>query len=120
MRTASHFAVAPRRVPHQERGEKRVAELLKAAAAVIAATGYEAATMSAIAERARAPIGSLYQFFPNKPAITQALRTSYSGDYESLLMALEADAAKLTIERLVFRLVSMTISFIESHPAFLA
>lgn len=76
--------------------------------------------MSAIAEQARAPIGSLYQFFPNKPAITHALRTAYSGDYESLLIDLKAHAADLTVERLVFRLVGMTIAFIESHPAFLS
>lgn len=120
MRAGAHFASAPRRVPRQERGERRVAQLLEAAAAVIAATGYEAATMSAIAERARAPIGSLYQFFPNKPAITHALRTVYGGDYASLLKALKDEAAHLSVERLVIRLVGMTIAFVESHPAFLA
>ena len=55
-----------------------MAGLLEAAEAVIAEIGYEAATMSAIAERAGAAIGSLYQFFPSKACITQALRTEYA------------------------------------------
>lgn len=117
---ASHIAEAPRRIPTQERGERRVAQLIEAAASVIAETGYEAATMSAIAERAHAPIGSLYQFFPNKQAITHALRTEYGKHYEDLLIALEMDAKTLSLERLISRLVNVNVHFIESHPAFLA
>jgi AcrR family transcriptional regulator len=110
----------PRRIPRQERGERRVAQLLDAAAAVIAATGYDAATMCAIAERAEAPIGSLYQFFPNKTAIAHALRTKFGGDYEGLLLEMEVEASGLSLERLVARLLKRTISFVEDHPAFLA
>jgi AcrR family transcriptional regulator len=108
----------PRRTPRQERGERRVAQLLDAAAAVIAATGYEAATMSAIAERAGAPIGSLYQFFPNKTAITHALRRKFGSDYEDLLIAMEKEASGLSLERLVARLLSMSVRFVHDHPAF--
>ena len=106
--------------PRQERGERRVAQLLDAAAAVIAATGYEAATMCAIAERAGAPIGSLYQFFPNKTAVAHALRTKFGSDYEGLLIALEEEASGLSLERLVARLLNMTVRFVDDHPAFLA
>ena len=116
----SHSPEEPRRIPQQARGEKRVAGLLQAAAAVIADVGYEAATMSAIAERAGAPIGSLYQFFPNKQAITQALRTSYGRDYEQRLIALQSDAKRLSLPALVERLIHLSVDFVESHPAFLA
>ncbi len=92
--------------------------MLEAAAAVIAATGYEAATMSAIAERAGAPIGSLYQFFPNKTAITHALRRKFGSDYEDLLIAMEGQAADLSLERLVARLLTMSVRFVLDHPAF--
>ena len=108
----------PRRIPQQERGERRVAQLLDAAAAVIAATGYEAATMCAIAERAEAPIGSLYQFFPNKTALTHALRRKFGSDYEGLLIAMEGEASGLSLERLVTRLLSMSVRFVHDHPAF--
>ena len=115
---ASH-SLKPRRAPQQKRGRQRVAALLDAAASVIADVGYEAATMSAIAERADACIGSLYQFFPNKPSITQALRSHYARQFEALLARLEAESSALSLDSLVNRLVDAMIEFVESHPAFL-
>jgi AcrR family transcriptional regulator len=120
VRKASHLRQTPRRVPRQPRGRRRVSQLLDAAAGVIGSVGYDAATMSAIAVRAGAPIGSLYQFFPNKEAITQALRTEYGKHYEAKLKALEAEARGLRLEGVVARLVHLTVEFVESHPAFLA
>jgi AcrR family transcriptional regulator len=107
-------------MPRQERGERRVAQLLEAAAAVIADTGYEAATMCAIAERAGASIGSLYQFFPSKTAIAHALRTKFGSDYEDLLIAIEGEASNLSLERLVTRLLKVTVRFVDDNPAFIA
>ncbi|MEJ1960626.1 MAG: helix-turn-helix domain-containing protein [Gammaproteobacteria bacterium] len=66
------------RAPKRERGKQRVAELLQAAADVFAEKGYEAATMTEIAARAGAPIGSLYQFFPVKEALSDTLLQSYA------------------------------------------
>jgi AcrR family transcriptional regulator len=120
MSVHSHSAEQPRRIPQQIRGERRVAQLLQGAAEVIAAVGYEPATMSAIAERAGAPIGSLYQFFPNKRAITHALRIEYGRDYEAKLAVLEIDAKHLSLGDVVGRLIALTVDFVESHPAFLA
>jgi AcrR family transcriptional regulator len=61
------------RAPKRERGKQRVAALLDAGAALFAERGYHATTMTAIAERAGAAIGSLYQFFPTKEALAEAL-----------------------------------------------
>ncbi len=61
------------RAPKRERGKQRVAALLDAGAALFAERGYHATTMTAIAERAGAAIGSLYQFFPSKEALAEAL-----------------------------------------------
>ncbi|AGY56650.1 TetR family transcriptional regulator [Gloeobacter kilaueensis JS1] len=66
-----------RRTPQQERGRQRVDAILDAAAVVFAEVGYEAATTNAIAARAHTSIGSLYQFFPDKLAIFQALDERY-------------------------------------------
>jgi len=96
VRVPSHFSA--RRLPRQQRGERRVAELLDAAAAIIAETGYDAATMSAIALRAHASIGSLYQFFPNKAAITQALRIRYSRQFDELCIPLSQEARTVNLE----------------------
>jgi AcrR family transcriptional regulator len=71
----------PRRTalePQRRPGKLRVAEIMRAGAAVIAQRGYEAATMAEIAARADAPIGSLYRFFPNKDALADALIRQYS------------------------------------------
>jgi AcrR family transcriptional regulator len=61
------------RAPKRERGKQRVTALLDAGAALFAERGYHATTMTAIAERAGAAIGSLYQFFPSKEAVAEAL-----------------------------------------------
>lgn len=66
-------ALAPRRRP----GKARVAAVLAAGAAVIAEKGYDAATMAEIAARAKAPIGLLYRFFPNKEILADALVQRY-------------------------------------------
>jgi len=50
-----------------------VESIVDAAAHVFAEDGFEAATMESIAERAKTSIGSLYQFFPNKLAVFEAL-----------------------------------------------
>jgi AcrR family transcriptional regulator len=61
------------RAPKRERGKQRVAALLDAGAALFAERGYHTTTMTAIAQRAGASIGSLYQFFPSKEALAEAL-----------------------------------------------
>jgi len=111
---------AQRRIPSQHRGERRVAGLLDAAAYVISESGYDAATMSEIAERAGASVGSLYQFFPNKEAVTQALRAKYSHQIEELWKPLFEQSGTQRLETFVDRLLDLTIQFANEHPAFLA
>ena len=53
----------------QARGERRIAQLLEAAANIFCTTGYTAASTNAIAREAGVSPGTLYQFFPNKEAI---------------------------------------------------
>jgi len=96
-----------------------VAALVQAAASEFAMVGYDAATMSAIAKRAGAPIGSLYQFFPNKESLARALRTQYASDYEQAWAPLVIQASELTLKQLVERLVELMVEFVRSHPAFL-
>ncbi len=66
------------REPKRERGKLRVAALLDAAASLFTEKGYEATTTAAIAERAGASIGSLYQFFQSKEAMAEALFARYA------------------------------------------
>jgi AcrR family transcriptional regulator len=64
-----------RRQPRQERSIKRVEQILDAAARLVDAEGPAAVTTNAIAKEADLPIGTLYQFFPNKHDLFNALLT---------------------------------------------
>ena len=108
-----------RRVPQQVRGERRVAELLEAAAAVFVEVGYEAATMTAMAERAGASIGALYQYFPNKEAVVRALRAQYGEEMAARWTPLAAEAGGLTVAELVDRMFAVMVEMMEAWPAYL-
>jgi AcrR family transcriptional regulator len=62
-----------RRVPVQGRSVARVQRMLDACAELVDEVGYEALTTTLLAERAGVAIGSVYQFFPDKRAVVQAL-----------------------------------------------
>jgi len=62
-----------RRQPKQQRSKERVEKILDAAASVFDEVGYEAATTHLIAAKAGTAIGSLYQFFPDKAAVFNAM-----------------------------------------------
>ena len=73
MSTPSVTSRPLRRVPVQGRSVARVKRMLDACAQLVDETGYEAHTTTLLAERAGVAIGSVYQFFPDKRAIVQAL-----------------------------------------------
>jgi AcrR family transcriptional regulator len=62
-----------RRVPVQGRSVARVQRMLDACAELIDEVGYDGLSTTLLAERAGVAIGSVYQFFPDKRAIVQAL-----------------------------------------------
>ncbi|GGS18755.1 MULTISPECIES: TetR/AcrR family transcriptional regulator [Actinokineospora] len=62
-----------RRQPVQQRSAQRVQRMLDACANLIDELGYDGVTTTLIAERAGVAVGSLYQFFPDKRAVVQAL-----------------------------------------------
>ncbi len=61
------------REPVQERSRVRVAGMLEAGSQILAERGLEGLTMEGVAERAGVPIGSLYQFFPDRNALLARL-----------------------------------------------
>ena len=97
-----------------------MARLLRAADRVIGEAGYESATMCAIAERAGSSVGSLYQFFPNKDAVAEALRAQYAEEYAEFWRRFTPQAAGLDAEHLAARLIQFPLKFAAHHPAFLA
>ncbi len=84
--------------PQRSTGKRRVAELLRAGADVIAERGYEAATMAEIAARAGAQIGSLYRFFPNKDCLGDALIARYRELVDAAFERTDSRSRSSTIE----------------------
>lgn len=69
--------IEPRRQPVQARSRERVEKILDAAVHLLIEGGYDAVKTNAIARRAGVSIGSVYQFFPNRFAIFNALADRY-------------------------------------------
>lgn len=118
MNRPSNLSGCARRVPRQRRGEERVGRLLDAAVAEFAAEGYEGATMSGIARRADSPIGSLYQFFPNKESVARAVRTRHVEDVERQWEGLTV-AEGGSIAGFADAFIDLMVEFVRGHPAFL-
>jgi AcrR family transcriptional regulator len=72
-RALKSSALKPRKTPGQSRSIETVGVILEAAARVLEEQGFDGYTTNAVAERAGVSIGSLYQYFPNKDAMTVAL-----------------------------------------------
>ncbi|TDC54275.1 TetR/AcrR family transcriptional regulator [Actinomadura sp. KC345] len=118
----SGSAGAERPVRRQARGERRIAQILDAAAGVLAETGYEAATTNRIAAAAGISPGSLYQFFPNKEAIAEALADRFStqmgGAHRTAFEA--ADLGAVPLAELIDRVVDPLLAFNIANPGFKA
>jgi AcrR family transcriptional regulator len=93
--------------PQRSNGKLRVAAILEAAAAVIAAKGYEGATMAEIAARSGTKIGSLYRFFPNKESLADTIVVSAREDLDAVFDRFEAGVSGLSIRALADDLTSL-------------
>lgn len=114
--TVTHVLSRDPKTPTQERGERRVAELLRAAEQVFAAKGYESTKMSAIAELAGASIGSLYQFFPSKESIGGALIRGYMNELNDQLDSWKADLPH-TLREFGPELIQRVLDYTTQRPA---
>jgi len=109
----------PRR--RQARGERRITQLLEAAASVFCTTGYTAASTNAIAREAGVSPGTLYQFFPNKEAIAIELGDRLMHEMrETYGEALAPVDPATSLEEAVGAAVDRFIAFNCDHPVFFA
>lgn len=107
-----------RRVPVSNRGRQRVAQLLDAAAALFAEQGFETTSTNHIAKRAGVSIGSLYQYFPDKDAILQALAARQFDNLEATLVERLHILPDDTLQRFFARILDVLIDFYVHNPAF--
>ncbi|MFF3920364.1 TetR/AcrR family transcriptional regulator [Streptomyces sp. NPDC001852] len=109
----------PRR--RQARGERRIAQLLEAAARVFCTTGYTSASTNAIAREAGVSPGTLYQFFPNKEAIAIELGDRLVHEMrETYGEALAPVDPATPLEEAIGSAIDRFMAFNTEHPVFFA
>lgn len=115
----SHSSTLVRRAPQQDRSTRRVTAFLGAAEALFAELGFEAATMTAIAERAGSSIGALYSYFPDKKAIALALLDTYAGQIKEHWRELFEEVAAYSSRNFSEHFIDRFLDFVAEHPAYL-
>jgi AcrR family transcriptional regulator len=121
MATNSPKSTGMRRQPRQARSQERVSQILDVAEQMFIAEGYNATTTNAIATRAKVPIGSLYQFFPDKAAIVQALAMRYMDQLHQRFAVLDAgEVSKLLLSEYVDQMIDVTDQFFTDYPGYYA
>jgi AcrR family transcriptional regulator len=106
-RSSATGTLKPRKRPGQSRSIETVGVILEAAARILEERGFRGYTTNAVAERAGVSIGSLYQYFPNKDALTVALmdRETASLMAEAKKIS-EADGFREGVERMIHAAVT--------------
>ncbi len=92
---ARRASLKPRRQPSQRRSADMVEAILEAAARVLEREGLARYNTNRVAEVAGVSVGSLYQYFPSKDALTVALIERTHADLDAAL----AEAAEACVGR---------------------
>ncbi|MFT4187247.1 MAG: TetR/AcrR family transcriptional regulator [Aeromicrobium sp.] len=96
-----HSPPGLRKTPQQQRSRAMVERIVAAGRRVLIEQGYERATTNRVAEAAGISPGSLYQYFPNKEAVLQAVVERYSAEIAEELAAVVTDRLDLPPEELI-------------------
>jgi AcrR family transcriptional regulator len=105
--------------PQQERSARRLASFLDAAAELFVERGYEATTMTAIAEHSGSSIGALYNYFPDKPAVALALLGQYAQEMEEQWRPLMEQAENLSHREFASLFIERITEIFQARPAYL-
>ncbi len=101
-----------RRQPRQRRAQQTVEIVLQGAVRVLGREGVDGVTTNRIAEAAGVSIGSLYQYFPDKHAIFEALHDQHAQRVQEVIgLTLEAHETS-SLETL---LVALMHGLIDEH-----
>lgn len=118
----------PRKTPRQPRSSETVASILEAAAQILETKGLEGFNTNAVAQRAGVSIGSLYQYFPGKDALTIALMRRETAQFRAdAVVALDQPSGVAAMDLLIVATVrqqlrrpvlARLLDVEESRPAF--
>jgi AcrR family transcriptional regulator len=104
-----------RKAPQQARSRVTTDAILDAAAHILGERGWTGLTTNGVAEVAGVSIGSLYQYFPNKLALIEAVRRRHFDDVLGVLRA-AADESRPRSRRIA-ALVDGMIAVHSRYPA---
>ncbi|EKP4478640.1 TetR/AcrR family transcriptional regulator [Cronobacter dublinensis] len=107
-------AAAPRKLPRQARSRALVEAIIEATARIFERAGPAACTTNAVAERAGVSIGSLYQYFPNRRALTAALVARERGQ---LVAAFSAAATRPAAHERLSAMIHAAVAYDFARPA---
>lgn len=103
--------------PKRRRGHLRVAAILQTAGDLFAEQGFDAVTMTSIAARSGAAIGSLYRFFPTKESLADAVLRRFGERIGEDLAALARDAEHLPLENFADAFVDHALAWAPDRAA---
>jgi AcrR family transcriptional regulator len=108
-----------RRQPSQARSQQRVKQILLVAEQLFIREGYAAVTTNAIANGAQVPIGSLYQFFPDKAAILQSLVLQYMQVLQERFVALHTpEVRNAPLSDYADAVIAASLQFFADYPGY--
>ena len=109
----------PRKRPQQERSRIAVEAILEATTRILTEEGYEKANTNRIAERAGVSIGSLYQYFPNKESLMNALMVKHSDEIIELVESKLISFYDSPVEIVIPEIVKAVLPLMRSIPSFI-
>lgn len=107
-----------RKIPRQKRSREMVARLLDATAETLAVRGLDQTTTNHIAEAAGVSIGSLYQYFPDKDALIEALLERMAEQVMELFRqrALQIDVSRFELRDVAKVAISYGYAHMKTDP----
>jgi AcrR family transcriptional regulator len=109
-----------RRAPQQARSRARVRRLLETADQIVATEGFGALTVRRLADAADVRIGTIYQFFPDKDALVDALARRYIAMFDTMIEELVAQAERERWDDVVGTMIDAAVALYRSHPGYVA
>ena len=112
--------LTPRRRPSQDRSRDRVERILDATSSLLDGTPVDKITTAAIAEEAGVPIGSVYQYFPNKLAVLAELARRVMEEVDTKTASLiTKDFGVLPWDQAIDRAIDATMQGYAEQPGYL-
>src|SRR5437879_8208086 len=102
----SRALLEPRKSPVQARSAASVDAILDATIQVLLSVGKERLTTTRVALRAGVSVGTLYQYFPNKSALLQAVLKRHLGEVTEMVELVCEEQRGRTLRQMVTAVIS--------------